>query len=98
MDAGRPGIDGVTAQNFAANLDANLESLAARIRSSNYGPSSLKPVFLPKPNSPKERMICIPTVVDRLVQRAIVEHLVSSKKLPITSKNLTTNSAKLHAE
>src|ERR1700722_12881057 len=82
-DAGRPGIDNVSAVRFAANLDHNLATLAARIRQGKYGPSPLRPVFVPKPNSEKERMICIPTVCDRLVQRAILEYLVTNKKLPI---------------
>jgi group II intron reverse transcriptase/maturase len=81
--AGRPGIDGITAQNFAANLDANLNALSKRLRTGDYGPSRLKSVFIPKENSTKERMICIPSVADRLVQRAIVRYLVSNKILPI---------------
>jgi RNA-directed DNA polymerase len=43
----------------------------------------LRPAFVEKPNSNKERVICIPTVRDRIVQRAIVNYLASSKKLPI---------------
>jgi len=82
-NAGRPGIDGVTAQSFAANLDSNLDSLSKHLRSGAYGPTRLKSVFIPKENSTKERMICIPSVADRLVQRAIVQYLVSKKILPI---------------
>jgi hypothetical protein len=40
-------------------------------------------VFIPKPNSNKERLICIPTVCDRVVQRTIVDYLVTNRKLPI---------------
>jgi RNA-directed DNA polymerase len=82
-NAGSPGIDNVTALRFAANLDHNLTNLAKQIREGSYGPAPLKPVFIPKPNSEKERMICIPIVSDRLVQRAIVECLVSTRRLPI---------------
>jgi hypothetical protein len=53
------------------------------LRDGTYGPSRLKAVFIPKPNSDKERMICIPTVRDRVVQRAIVDYLVVNKKFPI---------------
>lgn len=83
VNAGRPGIDGVTAQSFAANLDANLTSLSKRLKNGSYGPSLLKSAFIPKENSNKERMICIPCVADRLVQRAIVRYLVKNQKLPI---------------
>jgi retron-type reverse transcriptase len=40
-------------------------------------------VIIRKPNSDKDRVICIPTVRDRVVQRAIVHYLDSSKRLPI---------------
>jgi hypothetical protein len=40
-------------------------------------------VFIQKAGSNKERVVCIPTVRDRLVQRAIVQYLASSRKLPI---------------
>jgi RNA-directed DNA polymerase len=82
-NAGRPGIDNITASAFAANLDYNLAILARRLRQGHYGPSALKAVFIPKPNSDKERMICIPTVRDRLVQRAIIAYLDKTKKFPI---------------
>ena len=82
-NAGRPGIDNITAAWFAANLDHNLAVLAGRLRQGQYGPFPLKSVFIPKPNSEKERMICIPTVSDRLVQRAIIFYLDRNKKFPI---------------
>jgi len=98
--AGRPGIDNITAPGFAANLDHNLTVLARRLRQSQYGPSPLRAVFIPKPNSDKERMICIPTVCDRLVQRAIIAYLDKNKKFPIYNlssfgflRNLGTDAA-----
>jgi|SRR5450631_256495 RNA-directed DNA polymerase len=82
-NAGRPGIDNVTALGFAANLDHNLTVLARRLRQGLYGPSPLRAAFIPKPNSNKERMICIPTITDRVVQRTIAAYLTEQKKLPI---------------
>jgi RNA-directed DNA polymerase len=99
-NAGRPGIDGVTASRFAANLDHHLAILASRLRQGQYGPQPLKAVFIPKPNSDKERMICIPTVSDRTVQRAIISYLDKNRKFPIYNsssfgflRNLGTASA-----
>jgi RNA-directed DNA polymerase len=83
VHAARPGVDGITAQQFAAKLDSNLRATSKSLREGKYGPSRLKAVFIPKPNSDKERLICIPTVRDRVVQRTIVEYLVTNKKLPI---------------
>jgi len=85
--AGRGGTDGITAQSFAAKLDDNLTKIARLLKTGEYGLSSLKPVFIPKPNSDLDRLICIPTVRDRLVQRTIVEYLVSKNKLPINNSS-----------
>lgn len=81
--AGTPGIDNESAKQFAANLDSNLDQIVKRLHEGSYGFSRLRPVFIEKPGSNKERVICIPTVRDRLVQRAIVEYLASSRKVPI---------------
>jgi RNA-directed DNA polymerase len=85
-DPGRPGIDGVSGAQFAARLDSNLISLTKSLRTGAYGPSRLRAVFIPKPNSTKERLICIPTIRDRIVQRAIANYLVQKDKLPIENE------------
>jgi RNA-directed DNA polymerase len=81
--AGGPGIDGISAAQFAVRLETNISSLAKSIRDRQYGPSRLKGVAIPKPNTIEKRLICIPTVKDRIVQRTLVRHLVHGKKLPI---------------
>jgi group II intron reverse transcriptase/maturase len=81
--AGRPGIDNVSAHQFSAKLDTNLNDIVRRLRAGQYGFSKLRAVFLPKADSDKERVICIPTIRDRLVQRAIAEHLTSKKVFPV---------------
>ncbi len=82
---GRPGIDNVNARQFNAKLDSNLDHIARRLREGRYGFSKLRAVFIPKENSDKERVICIPTVSDRLVQRAINEYLTSRSVFPINN-------------
>ncbi|WP_159450424.1 reverse transcriptase domain-containing protein [Bradyrhizobium mercantei] len=81
--AASPGVDNETAKNFAANLDSNLGEINKRLREGSFGFSKLRPVFIQKPGSVKERVICVPTVRDRIVQRAIVSYLTTSGKLPI---------------
>lgn len=81
--AGRPGIDGVSASSFALKFDQQITSIASELHNGSFTFHSLRPVFIPKPNSSKERMICVPTIKDRLVQRAIVQYLEENKKLPI---------------
>jgi RNA-directed DNA polymerase len=82
-NGGRPGIDKESARQFSANLDSNLDHITHQLRGGTYGFSRLRVVFLPKPNSDAERVICIPTVRDRLVQRAISEYITSKSLLPI---------------
>lgn len=76
-------MDHVTAQQFAAKLDSNLAEIARRLKQGDYGFSKLRPVFVLKANSDKERMICVPVVRDRLVQRVMAHYLTSKKLFPI---------------
>lgn len=85
--SGSAGIDRESARQFAANLDSNLDEVIKRLHQGSYGFSGLRPVFIDKPGSDKERVICIPTVRDRLVQRTIAEYLVSSRKIPIRNSS-----------
>jgi RNA-directed DNA polymerase len=81
--AGSKGVDNLTALQFAAQLDTNLSDLARLLKQGKFRFSRLRAVFIPKPNSEKERMICIPTVRDRLVQRAILQYITSKRSFPI---------------
>ena len=81
-DPGRPGIDEMSALQFSSKLETNIASLAKSIRDGNYGPSRLRAILIPKPNSSTKRLICIPTIKDRLVQRTIIEYLVRTRRLP----------------
>ncbi|MEY9364901.1 RNA-directed DNA polymerase [Bradyrhizobium yuanmingense] len=81
--AGGPGVDGITAAQFATRLETNIASLAKTIRDRQYGPSKLRGVAIPKSASNEKRLICIPTIKDRIVQRALVKHFTAGKKLPI---------------
>jgi RNA-directed DNA polymerase len=81
--AGSTGIDNESAKQFASNLDSNLDQMIKLLHAGKYGFSRLRPVFIQKAGSNKERVICIPTVRGRLVQRTITQYLASTKKLPI---------------
>jgi RNA-directed DNA polymerase len=80
---GAAGIDNETAKRFASNSDANIEEIKKRLHNGTYGFSRLRPFFALKHGSTKERVICIPTVRDRIVQRAIVNYFAVSKSLPV---------------
>lgn len=80
---GAPGTDRVRAKTYGIKIDLKLADLAARIRSDQFRFSTLRPVPIPKPGQSKDRVICVPTVEDRLVQRAIARYLHKRKLFPI---------------
>ena len=68
---GASGIDGVTAAQYEANLEANLLALLERIKSSRYVAPPVRRVYIPKADG-SERPLGIPTLEDKVAQRAIV--------------------------
>jgi RNA-directed DNA polymerase len=67
---GATGIDGATAQDYEANLEANLRDLLDRIKSGRYEAPPVRRVYLPKADG-SQRPIGIPTFEDKVAQRAI---------------------------
>ena len=67
---GAPGVDGKSAEEYAENLESNLESLLARFRSGQYRAPAVRRVHIPKGDG-KTRAIGIPTVEDKILQRAV---------------------------
>ena len=59
---------------FNKNIDEQIRRISLALRKRRYQPSSLTPFFVPKDNG-KDRLICVPTITDRLVQRAILHYL-----------------------
>lgn len=75
---GAPGIDGVTAAAYEANLEANLVDLLDRIKSGRYHAPPVRRVYIPKAGGRNElRPLGIPTFEDKVAQRAIVMLLES---------------------
>jgi RNA-directed DNA polymerase len=70
------GIDGVSINDFAVDPKPNLRRIAMEVTSGTYRFSALRAHLIPKPNG-KERLICVPTVQDRIVQRSLLEYLTS---------------------
>ena len=67
---GAPGVDGQTADEYAENLEENLQSLLDRFRNGRYRAPAVRRVHLPKGKG-KTRAIGIPTVEDKVLQRAV---------------------------
>jgi len=67
---GAPGTDKRTIKDVEANLDIILERLVSTLEHGKYQPSLVKGVAIPKADG-DERLLGIPTVIDRIVQQAI---------------------------
>jgi RNA-directed DNA polymerase len=66
-----PGIDGVDKQAMKANLPDELERIRAELLTGRYQPQPARRVYIPKANG-KQRPLGIPTLRDRIVQRAML--------------------------
>jgi RNA-directed DNA polymerase len=75
---GAVGVDGVTAEQYEADLEANLASLLERLKSGRYRAPAVRRVHIPKPGKAKKtRPIGIPTLEDKVLQRAVLMVLES---------------------
>ncbi|MGE4061727.1 MAG: reverse transcriptase domain-containing protein [Sphingomonadales bacterium] len=68
---GAPGIDGMTAADYEANLEVNLDDLLMRIKSGRYIAPPVRRHYIPKADGQK-RPLGIPTLEDKVAQRAIL--------------------------
>jgi len=68
---GAVGVDGQTAGAYAANLDANLQGLHARLKAGTYYAPPVRRVHIAKAEAGKTRPIGIPTFEDKILQRAV---------------------------
>jgi group II intron reverse transcriptase/maturase len=72
---GASGIDGETAREFERGLDRRIPELIARPKAGKYQAPPVRRVEIPKPGRAKRRPLGIPTVEDRLLQRAVARIL-----------------------
>ena len=68
---GATGIDGVTAADYAENLEANLLDLLGRIKSGCYQAPPVRRAYIPKADGSR-RPLGLPTFEDKVCQRAAV--------------------------
>ncbi len=80
---GAAGVDHVTIERYASDLDANLERLSEALRNGTYRPQAIRRHYIEKhvlgpafgrtrgPGSQEKRPLGIPTVQDRVVQTAL---------------------------
>ena len=68
---GAQGVDGQGAEQYAAQLEANLQSLLDRAKSGRYRAPPVRRVHIPKGDGTETRPIGIPTFEDKVLQRAV---------------------------
>ena len=68
---GATGVDNQTAEDYAANLEDNLQSLLNRAKSGTYRAPPVRRVHIPKGRDNQTRPIGIPTFEDKVLQRAV---------------------------
>jgi len=73
---GVAGVDGLTVFEFKAWLQQHWPSVKAALLTGDYMPAAIRKVEIPKPNG-GVRMLGIPTVLDRLIQQALLQILQS---------------------
>lgn len=68
---GAPGVDGQTWAEYGENLEVNLHSLLDRAKSGTYRAPPVRRVHVPKGSGNETRPIGVPTLEDKVLQRAV---------------------------
>ena len=71
---GASGVDGVTVEELFSYIKDHKEEILYKIRNRKYKPQPVRRVYIPKENG-KQRKLGIPSVIDRVLQQAIVQVL-----------------------
>lgn len=74
VNKGAAGADGMSVSELPVHLKHNWPELKAQLLSGSYRPSPVRRVSIPKPGG-GERLLGIPTVVDRFIQQAMMQVL-----------------------
>jgi group II intron reverse transcriptase/maturase len=72
---GAPGVDGMTTEELRPWLREHWAGVREALDAGTYRPLPVRRVVIPKPGGRGERMLGVPTVLDRLVQQAIAQVL-----------------------
>ena len=70
-NAGSGGLDGVRVEDIKGNEWEYVQGIIEEIRAGRYAPSAVRRVYIPKSDG-KQRPLGIPSIIDRVVQRALV--------------------------
>ena len=76
-NGGSPGVDGMTVDDFADYLKQHWLTIREQLLNGTYQPQPVRRVEIPKPDGGM-RKLGIPTVLDRLIQQAVMQVLQGS--------------------
>lgn len=74
-NAGAAGVDGMTVEELMPYCREHWADIRERLRSGSYVPQPVRKVEIPKPGGKGVRTLGIPTVLDRLIQQALLQVL-----------------------
>lgn len=72
---GIPGVDRISVRKWRRNWEERLVQLSQEVRSNTYKPKPLRKRRIPKRDRREWRQLRIPTITDRVIQRAVLEVL-----------------------
>jgi RNA-directed DNA polymerase len=72
---GAPGVDGMTVDELRPMLRERWQAIREELLGDTYRPAPVRKVEIPKPGGRGVRMLGIPTVLDRLIQQALLQVL-----------------------
>jgi len=74
LNKGAAGVDGITIEEIRHYMHENWAAIKSQIKTRRYRPQPVRAVEIPKPNGGTRRL-GIPTVMDRIIQQAMVQKL-----------------------
>jgi RNA-directed DNA polymerase len=74
QNKGAAGVDGMTVKQLPRALAARWSDIEAQLLQGRYQPQPVRRVRIPKPDG-GERLLGIPTVIDRVIQQAVLQRL-----------------------
>ena len=72
---GAPGVDGITVRQLPGILKARWPEIEHHLLQGRYQPQPVRRVMIPKPGGGGERALDIPTVIDCVIQQAVLQRL-----------------------
>jgi RNA-directed DNA polymerase len=74
-NGGAPGVDGMTVEELLPYCREHWARIREELLSGRYKPQAVRRVEIPKPDGKGTRMLGIPTVLDRMIQQALLQVL-----------------------